>query len=191
MHTNCLSTSQAQNEWSVSANLPFYTHKFWNRQAVRRKNIAGLSIAVPSLSVSVTGLSVIVYGLSVSLPGLLVVNFPDMKTFTDRPVKVTKCMVCFPAHSLFGIKYSRDRHISDKLDTWYRQACFINQARKCHWQHVKLTDRPVARWMNLGSVTRVRKGRRDIKHIDILLTAWKLQPTVTDHVANGLNPEKT
>ena len=32
-------------------------------------------------------------------------------------------------------------------------------------QALKLTDRPVARWMNLGSVTRVGNGHRNIKHV--------------------------
>ena len=63
-------------------------------------------------------------------------------------------------HSLFVITYRLDHHISDKQDACYRQACFINrQGGKCNRQGVKLTDKPVARWMYLGSVTRVRNSR--------------------------------
>ena len=161
----------------------FYTHRFGNRQAVRGKNIAGLSVTVPSLSVSVTGLSVIVYGLSVSVSGLSVTNFPDSRTqsvtitnwpvnftglsgtVTDRPAKVSDCTVTFPAQSVY-------HHIQlgspywDKPDTCYRQACLINRhSGKCNRQAVKLTGRPVARWMKLGSDTKVGNGRRNIKHV--------------------------
>ena len=52
--------------------------------------------------------------------------------------------------------YSRDVHIWDKLDTWYTQACLINQqAGKHNRQAVQLTDIPVARWMKLGSDIKV------------------------------------
>ena len=62
--------------------------------------------------------------------------------------------------------YSREVHIWDKADTCYKQACLINQqAGKCNRQAVKLTDRLVAMWMNLGSDTRVGNGRRNIKHV--------------------------
>ena len=45
-----------------------------------------------------------------------------------------------------------------------------------------VTDRPDARWMQLGSVTRVRNGLRNIKHFtDHSQQAWKLQPTITDY----------
>ena len=70
----------------LSADWPFYTHRIGNRQAVRSKNIAGLSVTVPGLSVSVTSLLVVVYSLSVSVYGLLVINFPDSGT---QSVKVT------------------------------------------------------------------------------------------------------
>ena len=39
------------------------------------------------------------------------------------------------------------------------------QAGKCNRQAVKLTDRPVARGLKLGSDIRVGNGRRNIKHI--------------------------
>ena len=88
------------------------------RQAVRRKNIAGLSVTVPGLSVGVTGLSVIVYGLSVSVSGLSVTIFPDSRTqlvkvtdwpvnftglsgtLTDMPAKITDCIVTLAAQSV-------------------------------------------------------------------------------------------
>ena len=102
----------------------------------------------------------------------MVINFPDSRTqsvkvtdwpvnftgllgtVTERPAKVTDCTVTLPAQSVFT--YSREVYIWDKLDTCDRQACLINrQAGKCNRLAVKLTDRPVARWMNLGSDTRV------------------------------------
>ena len=84
-------------------------------------------------------------------------------------------------YSLFVITYSLELHIWDMPDTWYRQACLINrQAGECNWQAIKLTDMPVARWMNLGSVTRVGNGHRNIKHVwyftDSSRQAGKLQP---------------
>ena len=52
------------------------------------------------------------------------------------------------------------------MEHLYRQACFINrQDGKYNRQAVKLIDRPVARQMKLGSVTRVGNGRRNIKHV--------------------------
>ena len=62
--------------------------------------------------------------------------------------------------------YSQEVHIWDKPDTCYRQACLINrQAGKCNRQAVKLTDRPVATRLKLGSDARVGNGRRNIKHV--------------------------
>ena len=62
--------------------------------------------------------------------------------------------------------YSMDVHIWDNPDTYYRQACLINrQAGNCNRQVIKLTNRPVAKGLKLGSDTRVGNGRRNIKHV--------------------------
>ena len=61
--------------------------------------------------------------------------------------------------------YSLEVNIWDKPDICYRQACLINpQAGKCNRQAVKLTDRPVARGLKLGSDTRAVNGLRNIKY---------------------------
>ena len=166
---------------SLDLSKPKYTQIVY-RLTVLYPQICG-SVTVPSLSVSVTGLSVIVYSVSVSISGLSVTNFPDSRTrsvkvtdwpvkftdltgtVTDRPAKVTNCTVTFPAQSVCHHVQS-GRHIWDKPDTWYRQACLINrQAGKCNRQAVKLISRPVARWMKLGSDTRAGKDLRNIKHV--------------------------
>ena len=68
------------------------------------------------------------------------------------------------------------------MDTFYRQACLINQqAGKCNRQAVKLTNRPVAKGLKLGSNTRVSNGRKNIKMFDISPTLPDI-PTLTDHV---------
>ena len=65
---------------------------------------------------------------------------------------------------------------------------------KCNWQAIKLTDRHVARWMKLGSDTRVVNGHKNIKHvwyfIDSPRQAVNLQPTLTDHVNIGPDSPK-
>ena len=66
-HQLSLDKSKSKYIRSLPTDLPFYSHRFGNRQAVRSKNIAGLSVTVPGLSISVTGLLTVVYGLSVSL----------------------------------------------------------------------------------------------------------------------------
>ena len=50
---------------------------------------------------------------------------------------------------------------------------------------------PVARWIKLGSVTRVGNGRRNIKHFtDSPQQAWKLQPPLTNLVNIDPNSQK-
>ena len=67
-------------------------------------------------------------------------------------------------------------HIWDKPDTWYRQA------GKCNRQAVKLTDRPVARWMEslqgLGTVE------------GLLPTGWETTTNSNQPCKHGADPEK-
>ena len=73
-------------------------------------------------------------------------------------------MVCFHGQSVCHQVQSGSPYLGQA--GYLIQACFINrQAGKCNRQAVKLTKSPVARWMNLGSVTRVGNGRRNIKHV--------------------------
>ena len=63
----------------------------------------------------------------------------------------------------------------------------FRQAWKCNRQALKLTDRPVARWMNLGSVTRIGNSCKNISNmLEISPThpdrPGNLQPTLTDLV---------
>ena len=96
------------------------------------------------------------------LTELEALNFTGLSgTVTDGPAKVTDCSVTLPA-TLHQVQ--SEVHILDKPDTWYWQACLINQqTRKCNRQAVKLTERSVARWLKLGSDSRVGNSCRNIK----------------------------
>ena len=100
------------NNRRLSTDSPFDTHRLLGQQAVRSKNIAGLSVTVPGLSVSVTGLSVVVYGLSVSVYGLSVTYFPDSRT---QSVKVTDWPVNFTG--LSGTRTDRPAKVTDCTET--------------------------------------------------------------------------
>ena len=66
---------------------------------------------------------------------------------------------------------------------------------KCNRQVFNLKDMPVARWMDLGSVTRVGNSRRNLKHVSYFTISsrhvCKLQPTDRDYVNNGPHSKKT
>ena len=103
LRKSCLSTNQSPNIRRLSTDWPFYSHRFGNRQAARSKNIAGLSVTVPGLSVSV-------YCRSSKTPdpgtqSVKLIDWPGKFTglsvsLADRPAKVTDCTVTFPTQSV-------------------------------------------------------------------------------------------
>ena len=63
-----------------SHRLAFYRYRSHNQQALSQQNEAGLSNALPGLSVTVTALSVSLYGLSWCFPSLYCCNVTDTAT---------------------------------------------------------------------------------------------------------------
>ena len=72
---------------------------------------------------------------------------------------ITDCIVIFPIQSVC--------HHVQSGTLYLGQAGYLIKTGLVSLTHktVSINDRPVARWVSLGSVTRVGNSRRNIKHV--------------------------